>query len=618
MSLWLKSSTAAFLLVFASGGAFGQDGVTASNLEGLDRELVKLFAEGEIPGASVALVEDGRVTFAKGYGLADVAGKVPATADTPFRAGSISKSVTAVALMTLVEQGKLSLDARVSEAAPEVHFVNPWEDTQPLRLVHLVEHTSGWPDIGTRSLAKDEPSGSTLEGARYASPEFVSRWAPGRFMAYCNAGAGVVGVAIERAAGRPYDDYVRDAVLRPLGMRNADFALTPELARQIAHSYAGDGAETPYQHIVVKPAGSLNVSARELAQLVRFYLGRGTLDGRTLLSPASVARIEHSETNLAARAGFTSGYGLGIVPLPDAGVTFRGHNGSIDSFTAVMAYSSRANAGYVLMANGGAGVDFATPAAQAVQSYLTRGLALAPPPTVAVNEAELARYAGFYRNVTPPNVFFRPYVEGLGWARVTLEDGKLHRGGHELLPVSSQLFRRDDREQPSIAFVAEGGRIFAVSPFSAAVKEPFWKPLGAGMVAISLLLGALVGVVMIVPWLVATGRRRLDAHGGLLVRVVPFAGVAALVVTFLVPIALFMSSPTSLRPLAAVGPWSLTVFIASLLVPVLGVVGLALASRSAPVRPFVRVYAFATSLGLIAISAYMVMIGWLGARTWEM
>ena len=110
----------------------------------------------------------------------------------------------------------------------------------------------------------------------------------------------------------------------------------------------------------------------------------------------------------------------------------------------------------------------------------------------------------------------------------------------------------------------------------------------------------------------------LDALGGLLVRVVPFAGVAALVVTFLVPIALFMSSPTSLGPLAAVGPWSLTVFIASLLVPVLGVVGLALASRSAPVRLFVRVYAFATSLGLIAISAYMAMIGWLGARTWEM
>ncbi len=604
---------------FAFGAvAYAGETPAPASLEALDRELAKIFAAGEIPGASLALVEAGQITFAKGYGLSDVAGKVPATADTPFRAGSISKSVTAIALMTLVEQGKLSLDARVAEAAPEVPFVNAWEEARPLRLVHLLEHTSGWPDIGTRVLAKDEPRWSTLEGARFASPEFVSRWEPGRFMVYCNAGAGVVGVAIERASGRAFDDYAREAVLRPLGMQRADFALTPELARQIAKSYAGDGTETPYQHIVVKPAGSLNVSARELAQLVRFFLGRGAVDGREVLSPASVTRIERSETNLAASAGFSHGYGLGIAPLPDAGITFRGHNGGIDSFTSVMAYSARANSGYVLMANGGAGVDFATPAAQLIQRYLTRRLALAPPPTIALSEAALARYAGFYRNVTPPNAFMRPYVEAIGWTRVTLVDGVLHRGEQALHPVSAQLFRRDDREDVSLAFVEDGGRVYGVTAYNTGVQEPAWKPLAALLVAASLVFGALVGVAMLVPWLIAAARGRLATRGGLLVRVLPFMGVVALVVTFLVPIQLLMSSPTSARPLAEVGAWSLAVFVASLLVPALGVSGLALAWRTASAGRFVRVAAAITSLGLLAVAVYMGAIGWLGARTWGM
>ncbi len=605
-------------LLLAACAGHAADGPPPADLAALDAALARVFAEGAVPGASVAVIEAGEVVFAKGYGLADVAKQRPATADTPFRAGSISKSVTAVGLMTLVERGKLSLDARVADAAPEVAFDNPWESTQPLRLVHLVEHTSGWPDIGTRVLAKDEPGWSVAEGVRFMSPAFVSRWAPGRFMVYCNAGAAVVGVAIERAAGQPFDDFARDAVLRPLGMARADFAATPEILRSVAKSYAGDGSETPYQHIVARPAGSLTVSARELAQLVRFYLGRGRVDGRRLLAPASVARIERSESNLAAAAGFVDGYGLGVAPLPDAGVSFRGHNGSIDSFTSVLAYSARANAGYVLMANGGAGVDFASPAAQLVQRYLTRALPMAPPPARSATAAELERYAGFYRNVTPPNDFLRPVSDGLGWARVTLAGGALRRGGHALIPVAPGIFRRDDREAPTVAFVTEGDRVYALTAFNASVREPAWKPLAALAVGALLAVGAAAGLAMLVPWSIAAARGRLAARGGAAVRFVPFAGVAALVATLGVPIALFLGSPTSARPLAEIGPWSLLVLVASTLVPLLGAAGLVLARRRVQAGGFVRALAAGTSLALLAASAYLAAIGWIGARTWAM
>ena len=351
MRLFTGFATGVLLLVASTMAVAGP--LPPKNLAELDRQLADIFRTGKVPGASVALIENGRITFAKGYGFADMARKIPATADTPFRAGSISKGITSIAVMTLVEQHRLSLDAPIATLLPQVHFANPWEKTDPVRLVNLLEHTTAWPDISTRVLAQDGPGWSTLKGVQFTMREFVSRWQPGRFTVYNNAGPAVAGLAIEKVTGKTFDAYVRDAVLRPMGMKTADFDLTPDLAKRIAKSYAPDGSETPYQYIVLKPAGSLNVSARELAQLAQFYLFDGFTDGPRILTPASVSRIEHGESNLGAKFGFENSYGLGNAIFPDAGMTFRGHNGSINSFTSVLGYNRASNSGYVLMANGG-------------------------------------------------------------------------------------------------------------------------------------------------------------------------------------------------------------------------------------------------------------------------
>ena len=516
------------IVLLASTNLAAADGAPPRTIEDLDRQLAVIFANDKIPGASFALIENGKVTFAKGYGYADVARKIPATADTPFRAGSISKAITSIAVMTLVEQHKLSLDAPLATLAPEVHFVNPWEATNPVRLVNLLEHTTGWPDIGTRVLAKDEKNWSVLQGVQFSSRDFVSRWKPGYFTVYNNAGPAVAAVAIEKVTGKDFDAYARDAVLRPMGMAIADFDLPPDLAARIAKSYAPDGEITPYQYIVLKPAGSLNVSARELAQLARFYIGRGTVDGRRILSPESVARIERGESNLGAKFGFTGAYGLGNAAFPDTGVTFRGHNGSIDSFTSVMGYTLRNNSGYVLMANGGEGVDFAQPAAHLIQTYLTRSLPLGAPPTVKLSDAALQTYVGFYRTITPPNDLLRPYVEIAGITRVQAAPGKLIVSGNDWQPVSAHSFRRADRENASLAFVEDGGHIYKIGAFNAQVKEPFWRVLAIWLVAGVLVLGGLTGIVLLILRGVGRMRGRVGVRGGLMLRLLPLLGLAAL------------------------------------------------------------------------------------------
>jgi CubicO group peptidase (beta-lactamase class C family) len=589
-------------------------------LEEVDQRLAAMFREGGIPGASVALIEHGKVVFTRGYGVADLAKGTSVDQDTVFRAGSISKSLTGIAVMTAVEDGKVSLDGRLRDLAPEVPFDNPWESSDPIRLVHLLEHTTAWPDITLRVLTTDGPDWTLERGVLESSAEFVSRWRPGRFAVYNNAGPAVAGLILEKATGQAFGAYLRDRVLRPMGIATGGFDLTPEIAARLSKSYEAKGRETPFQSIILPPAGSLDVSAKELAQLVLFFLGRGTVNGNRILTADSVARIERSESTLASRVGLgASGYGLGNGPLPDRGAAFRGHNGGIDSFTSVYGYSLQHDAGYVLMANGGEGVDFARPVSRLVQDYLTRDAPRAAARATAADPKEIEGYAGLYRNITPSNALIRPYQEVLGLRLVRTGGGRLIVGGNEYFPAGGHSYRRADRDEASLAFADDEGRTCMMSAYASAAREPLWRALVIAAVLLLLALGAVIGLVMSPVWLVALMRGRLAARGGALVRFLPLLGLVALGITFALPLGYLASgSIAAARPLAHPGPVACAVFACSVLFPLLGALGLWRAMRARDAGLFVRLHAGATSMALLAFAAYAAAIGWVGARTWTM
>ena len=592
---------------------------TPQTVDELDAQLAQAFAEHQVPGASVAVIEGGKVVLLKGYGFADVARQVAATPDTIFRAGSISKSLTGIAVMTLVEQNKLDLNAKLADLAPEVKFVNPWEATDPVRLAHLIEHTTGWPDISLRLYTLDGTGWSTLQGVEAASPEFVSRYKPGRYSLYNNAGPAVAGYILEKASGEKFGAYLRDHVLRPLGMASADFEMSPALQERLSKSYEPDGSETPFQHIILPPAGELATSARDLAQLVRFFIDRGTLDGHALLSPEGVARIEHSETTLASAAGLTSGYGLGNAPFPDKGLVFRGHNGGIDSFTSVFGYRAADGMGFALLANGGEGVDFESAATQLVKSYLLRHATLAPPATVEIPEADLARYAGFYRTLTPPNRLMQPYTDILGITRVSASGDHLVISGNDFFPAAPHSFRRADRDVPTLGFVDDPDGIYKIGPFNAQAKQPLWTMLALWFAGALLAIGLLLSIVMLPVWLIALARGRLRQRGGAAVRFIPVLGYAAFLATFAMPLKqVATSGMIALHRLADVGPYSLTIFACSIVFPLCALAGLWLVWRRRGVGRFVRFYATTACLGLVAAALYAGSIGWIGAMTWKM
>ena len=266
------------LLALAGASPIAADDAarTPASANELGSRISALLKMGEVPGASVVLIENGRVSWSMDFGVADMKTKRPVSPETIFRAGSIGKTWTSLAIMMLVEEGRLNLDAKISDLLPEFKFENPWEKTDPVRLVHLLEHTTGFDDMAFEKYM--------LEGAEIPLPRAVelwgpyrSRWKPGTRMAYCNAGPVIAGWILEKTTGQKYEAFMADRLTGPMGLESARWTRTPDIATRISKSYkAAGGGEIKYYEIPGRPAGSLNIAARDLAALPVLMLGRGT------------------------------------------------------------------------------------------------------------------------------------------------------------------------------------------------------------------------------------------------------------------------------------------------------------------------------------------------------
>ncbi len=199
----------------------------------------------------------------------------------------------ALALLKLQEDGKINLEARLQDVAPEVPVKNPWEISTPVRIVNLLEHTAGFDDMEFSEVYNlrspyDYPLLDVFK--RFRKPQEV-RWPPGTRMSYSNPGYGVAGYLIEKISGEPFDQCIRETILRPLGMDIADFPFTNASKSMLATAYGGNPPKPlGYPLIYLRPAGDLKASPGELAKLVQFLLRRGKTGDTQLLKPESIMR----------------------------------------------------------------------------------------------------------------------------------------------------------------------------------------------------------------------------------------------------------------------------------------------------------------------------------------
>ncbi|MFF9281325.1 serine hydrolase domain-containing protein [Streptomyces griseosporeus] len=293
-------------------------GLDAKALDRLDRHLAHLVDEGRLPGFLVSVARGGRVAHLTAHGLRDVAAGAPVTPDTLWRIYSMTKPVTAVAALLLVEEGRLSLDDPVERhlpafADPRVYVSGSGEDVVtrpaagPILIRHLMTHTAGLTfafyhthpvDALYRAagLHASVPSGADLAETIEVYARLPLQFDPGTQWNYSVA-SNVLGRVIEVVSGQPLDTFFAERILGPLGMTDTGFQITDEQAGRLAELYGetDDGGITPIPGLPVhgRPrflsgSGGLVSSAPDWHRFMEFLRRRGELDGVRLLAPETV------------------------------------------------------------------------------------------------------------------------------------------------------------------------------------------------------------------------------------------------------------------------------------------------------------------------------------------
>ncbi|MEZ4457329.1 MAG: serine hydrolase domain-containing protein [Gemmatimonadales bacterium] len=265
--------------------------LTAADLSAwLDSVVPPAIREADIAGLAVAIVSDGRILAAKGFGAADVGGGIPMTAETVVRGASLSKTITAIAVMQQVQRGALDLDRDVNDY---LDFRIPDAFGGPVTLRHLLTHTAGFEET---SYKRWRPSRSLRDFAAEV-PDRI--YPPGTVPAYSNYGLTLAGYLVSRVTGEPFGNYVERHILAPLGMVRSAFRFTvpPEIgpaSRMYPRASAAPYPDNLFQELAAEdaPAAALATTATDMTRFLEMMLRQGRLDSAVVLEPSSVAAME--------------------------------------------------------------------------------------------------------------------------------------------------------------------------------------------------------------------------------------------------------------------------------------------------------------------------------------
>ncbi len=334
----------------------------------IERSFKSFVERQQMPGAVMGVIIDGELALVKVHGVREKAGDAPVTPDTVFRIASMTKSFTAMAILKLRDEGKLSLEDPVSKYVPELaNLAYPTADSQMLNVRHLLTHSEGFPEDnpwGDRQLAQSDKT--MREWMRTGIPFSTS---PGTAFEYSNYGFAILGQIIAKASGQPYDQYVQDKILKPLGMNSSTFEMSSVPRNRIALGYRRENDALKPEPILAHGSfgamGGLWTSAPDLARYVAFLMSAfpprdepesGPVKRSSAremqqvwrFSPASAFRPTVDAPLQLGSGGY--GYGLGI----SADCRFAhsvSHGGGLPGYGSLMRWLPEHGVGLIAMSN---------------------------------------------------------------------------------------------------------------------------------------------------------------------------------------------------------------------------------------------------------------------------
>lgn len=480
----LRIAICCALLISFAGAAPGasladEKGVVAA-IRLLDLWIQEKVAYEAPPSLSIGIVYDQELVWAQGYGRADLESGAPATPDSRYRAGSVTKVFTATAVLQLRDQGRFSLDDPVETLLPGFSVQQPFEHTAQITVRHLLTHTSGLPREGAFPYWTSHVFPSRDELLVSVARQSL-RSPPGETYRYSNLGLALLGALIEQVSGLDYADYMRENVFQPLGMSDSSIGIDP-LDDQLATGYM---RRTPdrvrRQHDAyptggLEPAAALVTTVGDLARFASLQFREGEAGGAQILRSSTVREMQRLHFVYPSFAG---GMGLGFRVAPRDGKTAVSHGGWIGGHRAHLLMVPAEKIAVVAFTN----ADDASPYPFSRAAYDTVAPALlAAASATGAHEAEPGvqtpaewqSYVGLYSD--PWGSEYRVLILEGGLFMIGFDYPPADRptdGLTRLEPAGNSEFRMSDGD-PVIFEVDEHGKTFRIQR-----RYDFLFPLGA-------------------------------------------------------------------------------------------------------------------------------------------
>jgi CubicO group peptidase (beta-lactamase class C family) len=342
------------LLGFISLYAFVAQAANGS-LDGLDAFVATAMKDWEVPGTAIAVVQDGKIIFAKGYGFRDVKKELPVTPHTLFAIGSASKSFTVTDVAMLVDQGKLDWDKPVRDYLPGFRLYDQFA-SERMTPRDLVTHRSGLPRHDAVWYNSTASRRELVDRLRYLEPSKDFRTT----FQYQNLMFMTAGYLAGTVADRPWEDLTRERIFVPLGMNRSNFSVADsQKADDFALPYRKEKEklkEIPFRNIdQIGPAGSINSNVEDMSHYLLMHMNKGKYDGKQILSENNAAEMQTPQMVIPGvlrwkELGHQS-YGMGLFITSYRGHKLVHHGGNIDGFSALVTFMPQDNLGMVILTN---------------------------------------------------------------------------------------------------------------------------------------------------------------------------------------------------------------------------------------------------------------------------
>ncbi len=346
----------AFPIYGASKGYSSKENEINKLIDKINSEMPRLLKAHNVQGASITVIQNGQAAWSQGFGYADKGKQIKATEDTIFQVASISKAVTAVGIMKLVEEGKLELDAPVEKYLTRWNLSDTSFNKENITVKSLLSHTAGLSVHGYAGYSPDKKTVDIVDSlngklAKAYKPEVIAE--PGTSFMYSGAGFSILQLLVEEVTGLPFHEYMQQEVFSKLGMDNSFFEYSDEMKGKLSKAYGVFGQEMPSYVFAEKAAAGLLTTSSDLAKLC------SSLTDNSINRLLKRETMDKMLTKTILKNGSESMYGLGfwILTMRD-GSKAAFHGGDNRGWRSEMVFSPQTGDGIVILTNSYMGGHF--------------------------------------------------------------------------------------------------------------------------------------------------------------------------------------------------------------------------------------------------------------------